>query len=187
MLSLLRDWRYRLTFAWYDLDKGKWAFVAILALPFALLPFLIYTVHQDYRRAAAERGRRAELRCLAENVYYEARGEPLEGQYAVAEVTMNRLRSRLFASTVCEVVHQKRYDAPRRQYVAAFSWTELGPLPQPRAAPWRQALDVAMAVYDDQYSPRVPNALYYHAIDVVPSWASERRRIAQIGSHVFYR
>src|SRR5579885_1777609 len=59
--------------------------------------------------------RRAEdLECLAENVYFEARGEPLEGQFAVAEVTLNRTEARNFPHTVCGVVHETRWDPGRR-------------------------------------------------------------------------
>src|ERR1700685_59090 len=80
---------------------------------------------QVVEREAARAQRRAiDLECLAENVYFEARGEPLEGQYAVAEVTLNRTRSDHFPHTVCGVVHQTRWDPSRGRFVADFSWTE---------------------------------------------------------------
>ena len=187
MRALLDDWRYRIQFFWYGVDQASVAFFALLPVPFALLAFLVYSVHEDYARVAAERDRRADLLCLARNVYYEARGEPLEGQYAVAEVTMNRTRSALFPDTVCAVVHEKRWDWVRRRHVGAFSWTELGELPRPRGVAWQRAVDVATRVYDGPYAPRVPTALHYHADHVEPSWANARRRIAAIGNHVFYR
>ena len=69
----------------------------------------------------------------------------------------------------------------------AFSWTELDSLGQPHGAAWQQALVVATAVYDGKHEPTVPNALYYHAKYIKPRWAKPNRRVATIGSHVFYR
>lgn len=196
MRALLENWRYRISFAWYCLDKGAVAFYALLPLPFALLAAVAYFLHEDFElvRAGHERviaeaaaARAAELTCLAENIYYEARGEPLDGQYAVAEVTMNRVRAKAFPDSVCEVVHEQRWDARRRRNVGAFAWTELDSLRRPSGTAWRQARDVATAVYDGEHAPRMPNALYYHAKYIKPSWARPTRRVATIGSHVFYR
>ena len=203
MSALLENWRYRISFHWHCLDKGAVVFYSLLPSPLVFLAVLAYFIHEDYRlwrddseraavavvatRDAAVTRRDAELKCLAENVYHEARGEPLEGQYAVAEVTMNRVRSTRFPDSVCEVVHEKRWDARRRRDVGAFSWTELDSLRQPRGAAWEQALEVATAVYDGAHTPRVPNALHYHANYIKPSWARTNRRVATIGSHVFYR
>lgn len=195
MRALLENWRYRISFAWHCLDKGAVAFYSLLPLPFVCLALLAYFVTHGHRErviaaAIASReaaNRDAELNCLAENVYYESRGEPLEGQYAVAEVTMNRVASSLFPKSVCEVVHEKRWDVRRKRDVGAFSWTELDSLGQPHGGAWQQALDVATAVYDGTHESSVPNALYYHARYIKPSWAKPSRRVATIGSHVFYR
>ncbi|HSC16758.1 MAG TPA: cell wall hydrolase [Gammaproteobacteria bacterium] len=214
MSALLENWRYRISFHWHCLDKGAVAFYALLPSPLVFFAVLAFFIHEDYRlwrednhrtaaavaatHEAATAGavaatdeaaatRDAEIKCLAENVYHEARGEPLEGQYAVAEVTMNRVRSTRFPDSVCEVVHEKRWDVRRRRDVGAFSWTELDALRPPRGAAWQQALEVAAAVYDGEHKPRVPNALFYHANYIKPSWARTNRRVATIGSHVFYR
>lgn len=125
-------------------------------------------------RAAARRV--AALRCLAENVYYEARGEPLVGQYAVAEVTMNRVASRAFPNSVCEVVHTR----------GAFSWTYKTDPPVPYGYEWRRAQAVASSVYDNTEAPLVNGALYYHATHVVPAWAATRTQVALVGRHLFY-
>jgi len=125
-------------------------------------------------RRAAERI--ADLRCLAENVYYEARGEPLVGQYAVAEVTMNRVAAREFGNSVCEVVHQR----------GAFSWTYESEPAAPFGYEWRRAQAVASTVYDSREAPLVNGALYYHAIYVSPEWAASRQQVALIGMHLFY-
>lgn len=120
--------------------------------------------------------RNADLQCLAENVYYEARGEPLVGQYAVAEVTMNRVRSPDFPNSVCAVVHAR----------GAFSWTLTGEVRPPHGYEWRRARAVAGTVYDSQEAPLVAGALYYHATYVSPDWAPTRSRVAHIGKHLFY-
>ena len=97
------------------------------------------------------------------------------------------MRSTRFPDSVCAVVHEKRWDTRRRRDVGAFSWTELDSLRKPRGAAWQQALEVAADVYAGAHTPRVPNALYYHASYIKPSWARASRRVATIGRHVFYR
>lgn len=136
------------------------------------------------REAAAQRA--IDVDCLARNVYYESRGEPLVGQYAVAEVTMNRVTSPLFPDTVCEVVHEARWDARRERYVGGFSWTELE-LREPYGYEWRRAQAVAGTVYDNYLeAPLVDGALFYHATRVSPDWAAAKIPIARIGRHLFY-
>ncbi len=111
MRALLENWRYSISFEWHCLDKGALVFYALLPLPFVFLALLVYSVHEAhehaYSQAVVVQARDADIQCLAENVYHEARGEPLDGQYAVAEVTMNRVGSTLFPKSVCDVVHEK--------------------------------------------------------------------------------
>lgn len=143
-----------------------------------------------YAHVGAERKaamRESELACLAENVYYESRGEPLVGQYAVAEVTMNRVASPLFPDTVCGVVHSGHYAKEDGHYVGAFSWTAVEEsLPAPYGYEWRRAMAVASTIYDNQEAPLVDGALYYHATYVTPDWARSRTAVARIGRHMFY-
>jgi spore germination cell wall hydrolase CwlJ-like protein len=179
--------RFHWHLRWHAPDKSGLVFYAVLPLPFVLLGYLVLAVQADYVRIEAKRQRRAELNCLAENVYYEARGEPLAGQYAVAEVTMNRVASPLFPSTVCAVVHEKRWDSIRKRYVGAFSWTELDSNRLPRGVAWRQACGVAEAVYEGAYTPVLHGALFYHAKSTRPRWAKSKQRVARIGNHVFYK
>ena len=190
-------WRRRLDVYRRTGAKEGFAFLAVVALiTVALVSIISFAyvqralvdpIHiEAMHREAAER-RRVELRCLAENIYFEARGEPLDGQRAVAEVTLNRQRSPNFPHTICEVVYDTRWDPLRRRFVAHFSWTELGALSQPTGPAWKQAMAVATAAYDDTYAPVVPGALFYHATSIHPDWADTRRVIATIGNHVFYR
>ncbi len=119
----------------------------------------------------------SELDCLARNVYYESRGEPMVGQYAVAEVTMNRVASSLFPDSVCTVVNAR----------GAFSWTGDESLKEPYGYEWWRAQAVARSVYENHASPYVDDALFYHAIYVSPRWARTRDQVALIGRHLFYR
>ena len=171
-------WKLRLL--WYRADKAALAFGLFFSAIVGALVFALNSVYFD-RDAQAARVRdfhARSLECLARNVYYEARGEPSAGQYAVAEVTMNRKAHRRYPKTVCEVVHQKE----------AFSWTAFGNLEPPSGTAWLRAVQVAEDVYY-QRRPRTlqPNVLHFHATYVRPDWSQEKQRVARIGKHVFYR
>jgi spore germination cell wall hydrolase CwlJ-like protein len=183
------EWRRSLRTYWYRTDKDAWVFVLVLALIVALLAFLLVAVfgYQDERRELARQVDRRNLDCLARNVYFEARGEPVAGQYAVAEVTMNRKASPLYPKTVCQVVYQKNWDPLRKRYVGAFSWTEFDSLPEPSGEEWQRARKVAAAVYYGRAVPTLEGALFFHATYIKPDWAKEKKRVARIGRHVFYR
>ena len=183
------DLRRSLRFFWYRTDKGIWVFVLILGAIITVLGFALQAVvaHRDDRRHAAREAHRQSLICLARNVYYEARGEPTAGQYAVAEVTMNRRASRRFPRTVCEVVHQKSWDPIRGRYVGAFSWTEFSSLPEPDGEAWDRATKVSEAVYYRRQAPALQGALFFHATYIRPDWAKDKKPVARIGRHIFYR
>src|SRR5205814_9564280 len=114
-------------------DKGALAFLAVTFGILAGLGLALQAVFafQDVRRERERAVQDASLACLARNIYFEARGEPVAGQFAGAEGTMNRQASRLFPRSVCEVVYQKTWDPIRKRHVAAFSWTEFNKLPEP--------------------------------------------------------
>jgi spore germination cell wall hydrolase CwlJ-like protein len=176
---LSRRWR-NLRFHWYATRKAPLIFVIVIGLVVATFGFLMYSVFttQDDMR---------NLTCLAFNVYYEARGEPPAGQFAVAEVTMNRVASGRYPDTVCGVVHQKSWDSLRQRYVSAFSWNELDERPSLEDETYRNAWKVAEAVYHGRHTPSVAGALHYHSVYIKPSWARGRKPVARIGKHVFYR
>jgi spore germination cell wall hydrolase CwlJ-like protein len=193
------NWRRRPHFYWLAGAKDHLGFLAMLGLPTVALTSIVGFAYSERARvaparievahwqvAAAQR-RELDLQCLAENIYFEARGEPLDGQRAVAEVTLNRTRSPYFPHTICAVVHETQWDPLRRRFVAHFSWTELGALSEPTGPAWKQAMTVASAAYDDTYMPVVPDALFYHAISIRPDWARTKTAVATIGNHVFYR
>ena len=192
-------WRRRLTHYRHVGDRRDLAFLAMLGLPVLGLAAILYFSYssgvrvEPARLLAEQRAekralrREGDLECLAENIYFEARGEPVDGQYAVAEVTLNRTRAQNFPHSICAVVHETRWDPSRRRYVADFSWTALGSLTPQDGQAWKSAMTVATAVYDDLRAPLVPGALFYHATTVRPAWARSRKAIATIGNHIFYQ
>jgi hypothetical protein len=115
-----------------------------------------------------------QLRCLATAVYFESRGEPLEGQLAVAQAILNRAESGRYAPTVCGVISQPgqfSYDRSRT----------------PRAGrDWETAEAIAKIAMDDMWHDVAPQAMSFHATYVKPNWAG-KTKVAQIGRHVFYR
>lgn len=177
---IVAGWWDDVRFFWYTTDKGPWVFVLIAGLVVTTFGFVMHSVftHQDDRR---------NLNCLARNVYFEARGEPTPGQYAVAEVTMNRVASGRYPNTVCGAVYQKNWDPLRKRYVGAFSWTELNAVPTPMGEEWQRAWNVAEAVYYQRQTPVLKGALFYHATYIKPSWARGKKPVARIGKHVFYK
>jgi N-acetylmuramoyl-L-alanine amidase len=180
-------WKLRLL--WYRTDKAMLAFALFCSLVVGALVFA-FTGVTAYRVAKEEAVREFHARsldCLARNVYYEARGESVAGQYAVAEVTMNRKASKHYPKTVCEVVHQKNWDPLRKRYVGAFSWTEFDVLDAPAGDAWLQARNVAEDVYYQRRPATMHGATHFHATYIQPDWSKERRRVARIGKHVFYR
>jgi N-acetylmuramoyl-L-alanine amidase len=185
----LAHWRRRFALFWYGSDKTPWMFVLFVALVVGALVLALRSAiaYQEDRRNKVREFHRQSLTCLARNIYFEARGEPIAGQYAVAEVTMNRRASRLYPNTVCEVVHQKNWDPIRGRYVSAFSWTEFDSVPDPVGEEWRRALVIAEAVYYQRYTPILQGATHFHATYIKPDWAAQKRRVAKIGRHVFYR
>jgi spore germination cell wall hydrolase CwlJ-like protein len=187
--SAIADCRRSLRIYWYRSDKGAWAFIGVAAVVVAVLGLAMQAVFalQDQRHSRAREFHQESLACLARNIYFEARGEPIPGQYAVAEVTMNRKASRLYPKTVCEVVYQQNWDSIRGRYVGAFSWTEFRTLPEPTGEEWERAQKIAEAVYYQKYTPTLRGALFFHATYIKPDWARQKKRVARIGNHVFYR
>lgn len=183
----LAAWASHLRYRLSDWSSGQLLFLLMLSVPFCVIAAIARFAWLDHQRMAAERQRIADLTCLAQNIYHEARGESMAGQRAVAEVTMNRVRSSLYPDTVCEVVHEKRWDRVRQRYVGAFSWTELDirAMPPPGVA-WQRSVAAAQAVYDGNYEPQVGNALHYHATRIEPRWARGREPLVTIGRHAFY-
>jgi len=126
----------------------------------------------------------AEFRCLAEALYFEARGESVKGQFAVAEVIMNRVESARFPGTLCGVINQ----GTGRKYQCQFTYTCDGQkevVNEPRA--WARVAKVARAVIDGSAPKLTDGATHYHTTAVNPKWARVYTKTARIGVHLFYR
>lgn len=178
--------RHSSPFYWLACNTRDLTFFTLLGLPLVTLGFLFRFAYTDHIQIESAQKRHADLTCLARNIYFEARGEPMAGQYAVAEVTMNRVASRRFPATVCAVVHEARWDSIRKRYVGAFSWTEKDTVSRPKGIPWQRATMVAVAAYDNPDASRVSGALFYHAERITPSWSRTKKMVAEIGRHKFY-
>ena len=124
------------------------------------------------------------LECLTSAVYYEAGQEPTDGQRAVAQVILNRVRHPAFPASVCGVV----YEGSTRATGCQFTFTCDGSLMRrPMADSWRRAREVAEAALTGFVYQPVGNATHYHANYVVPYWAPTLTKNAVIGAHIFYR
>lgn len=124
------------------------------------------------------------LECLTSAVYYEAGQESTDGQRAVAQVVLNRVRHPAFPANVCGVV----YEGSTRATGCQFTFTCDGSLNrQPMVEAWRRARSVAEAALTGYVYKPVGNATHYHADYVVPYWAPTLTKNAVIGAHIFYR
>jgi spore germination cell wall hydrolase CwlJ-like protein len=131
---------------------------------------------------AASRSR--ALECLTSAIHYEAGQESPDGQRAVAQVVLNRVRHPAFPATVCGVV----YEGSTRSTGCQFTFTCDGSLfRQPSVAAWNRARAIAAAALNGYVYRPVGNATHYHANYVVPYWASTLTKSAVVGTHIFYR
>jgi len=131
----------------------------------------------------------SEKLCLTQAIYHEARGESVAGQWAVANVVINRANSHRFPATLCGVVYQNADQGYHRcQFTFACDGrSETG---TERAA-WTRAQQIATVAYKEFKSGDTPgvlpdSAMYYHTTAVDPSWSNEYKRVATIGAHEFY-
>jgi spore germination cell wall hydrolase CwlJ-like protein len=124
-------------------------------------------------------------KCLAEAVYFEARGEAVRGQIAVAQVVLNRAFSGFYPNTVCAVVYQSKYHHSVCQFTfACESNTDV--IREPDM--WERARKIAKAMLDGLiWLPEVGKSTHYHAYYVRPSWVGEMKRLYRFGVHTFYR
>jgi spore germination cell wall hydrolase CwlJ-like protein len=130
-----------------------------------------------------------EVKCLADNIYFEAKNEPYEGQLAVAQVTINRLEHPEYPKTVCGVVWQQNKNRRTGKRVAQFSWTLDGRSDYPKSkTAYEEAYSIAEEVllYGVESAMIGTQVIYYHANYVNPRWRNVQR-VAKIGNHIFYQ
>jgi len=132
-----------------------------------------------------EKARAKSEKCLAEAVYFEARGEAVRGQIAVAQVVLNRAFSGFYPSTVCGVVYQNKHRHLACQFTFACD-NVADVVREPDM--WDRARKIAKATLDGQlWLPEVAKSTHYHAYWVRPSWVNEMKKTYKFGVHTFYR
>lgn len=118
-----------------------------------------------------------DMKCLAGAVYFESKGESLEGQLAVARVVINRAKSGRFASSLCGVVYQPgQFSFVRGRSMPSIPMT---------SRDWREAVAIAQIAMEDSWNSQAEGALFFHARRVSPGWG--KRQLAAIDNHIFYR
>lgn len=128
---------------------------------------------------------RREQRCLAAAVYFEARGEPVPGQQAVAQVVLNRVKAPAYPSTICGVVYQNKKWRNRCQF--SFACDGIRDKVTDKKS-YAQAQKVAKSVTSGKaWSRKIGSSTHYHATYVSPKWAKKMKRMTKIGRHIFYK
>lgn len=126
----------------------------------------------------------AELECLAKNIYYESGAEGMIGWIAVGKVTMNRVKSKLYPNTICEVVYQNNGK------VWQFSWTNpKKKLTKPNESLYNRIYEISLLIFlHNEYLYDVTHgALNFHASYIHTNWGTRLHKTVKIGNHIFYR
>lgn len=127
---------------------------------------------------------RQEVHCLAQAVYFEARNEPLEGQMAVAQVVLNRVKSPDYPKSICAVVFQ----GEAHHHACQFSFACDGQADKPvTSVAWKQAMAIGLTALARQQDDLTLDATHYHASYVDPTWAATLKPTVRLGRHIFYR
>ncbi len=140
--------------------------------------------------------RAKQVECLAKNIYFEARNEPFAGQFAVALVTLNRVKDTTFPDTICKVVYQGIHTVdgfPKRDR-CQFSWYCDGASDEVRNLvafnTTQKIANLAMLQYSKLKSEGLDyteGAIYYHTYEINPRWSTSFPKVGRIGDHIFYR
>lgn len=135
---------------------------------------------------------KTDFQCMIANLYFEARGEGIEGMKAVAKVTMNRVKSKRYPSTVCGVVFQrKQFSWTHQQKWKAIDRIMQGNVSKLRGKDlqaYKNAVIIASSAVENKINIRsLDGSMFYHATYVKPKWARKMHRVAVVGTHVFYR
>lgn len=171
------------------MNKANWILVAVVVAALGFMQMEIATVHddvQDIKNFIIKSNEKmsytkADYDCLAKNIYHEAGVESTLGKFAVAQVTLNRLREGRYGKSICKVVYAK----------AQFSWTLYAKKRNeaPKGQLWEQSKAVATAVLDKGMRvPSLKQATYYHTDYIKPPlWSRTVVKIQQVGQHIFYK
>ena len=151
---------------------------------------------------------REDVECMAKNIYFEARSDNMAGQFAVADVVLNRVKDKRYPNTICDVIYEgpvkekwktkqdPNLPAEEREYIplrhrCQFSWYCDGKGDEPRPTPaWKDSVEIA------EYIIRTPSLLditdgatHYHAdwMEKFPKWAHQKKKLVKIDTHIFYK
>jgi len=167
-------------FHWQLKDKTGYLLLGAFTIVVIAIPVFTYELVK-YKNI------QHDIKCLALNIFHEARSESEAGQHAVASVTLNRVASKRYPNTICDVVYEKRWDKIRKRYVGQFSWTEFDQPPRLKSKAWYRAWKIAEIAYKEKDKRKLKGAIFYHAKYIKPSWARKKKPLARIGKHIFYR
>ena len=125
-----------------------------------------------------------QMSCLAEALYFEARGEPIIGQLAVGEVILNRVEDRRYPSSICKVINQ----GTGRRFACQFTYTCDGKLESVHERkPYEMALKIAKILLTTHDRKLTKGSTHYHSNYVNPKWSKKFERVAKFGRHIFYK
>ena len=125
-----------------------------------------------------------QMSCLAEALYFEARGEPIKGQLAVGEVILNRVEDTRYPSSICKVINQ----GTGRRFACQFTYTCDGKLETVNERkPYEMALKIAKILMTTHDRKLTRGSTHYHSNYVNPKWSKKFERVAKFGRHIFYR
>lgn len=156
---------------------------------FSVVTLLLILITAAVRGYAAPQNPNQDLHCLALNIYHEARSESLAGQYAVADVVLNRVESRDYPNTICGVVYQaKLWEGHPVRDMCQFSWYCDGKSDTPKETDaWYRSLMIAVnIVHQGKFRGLTEGATHYHTNYVNPKWNKSMDFIGRIGDHLFY-
>jgi len=147
-------------------------------------------VYEDDQATWKYTSLKQEKLCLAKNLYFEARNQPIKGQIAVALVTINRVKSSKYPNNICDVVWQHKKNTSGKE-VAQFSWTLDGKADIPKdGTAWTEAYELSDTFLSEgslnNFYDFTNGAMYYHALYVSPDWSKTMIRVVTIGDHAFY-
>lgn len=152
-------------------------------------------IHFDFNPSVAPQHDYDEVECLAKNIYFEARGESTNGQIAVAQVAMNRVKSSMFPNNICDVIYQgpvstwflvEKNKIVPLLHECQFSWWCDGKSDEPRDMwAWGRAMTIASEVIKGNVDDNTHGAMWYHATSVNPNW-SQLAAVTKIDNHIFY-
>lgn len=148
-------------------------------MKFFLMVFCIFLLWTNQSSASGYKGLldEKEVKCLAQMIYSEARGEGQKGMVAVAYVAINRAEDPKYPKTMCAVVKQPyQFEGMTKPFK-----------PEREPSAWKQAKDVAILTMTGMLPDITNGAKYFHTPDILPSWAKVKERVYLLGNHIFYR